>query len=348
MKRLTLVWLLIGACLFTGCRSENALLESSFSSREYSFSDDSTHTYNDSNSDIRLEPFDFSCSINVFRNNSGGNLVPCGYCFDVPDNNYLSLTVSTKVSPDKSMDSNNVPMRIYVFGNGVPLEFSLPNYSYGSEFSKVHELAVKKDEEIIFDICIDLDIGEKINMLSILCDFFPEDIPQKGLGAYSGCIVYSLVNSEIKQKPHIETTQGSYINSKEKEFGMDIGKNSLSESNSVITEHHFYDDVIVSDEKDRIYIKFNSGSKTDVPFYITLFCDGKLIVPFDGCYSCGVDCASGQKSFQYQIPIEYFETDGLHTFRAVALPAFGRISGGEVEMPDHSTNKIRIQVSKGD
>lgn len=328
MKRLALIWLFICAFLFTGCQRENTLSE------------------NSTNSDISLESFDFSCSINVFRNDND-SLIPCGYSFDTPENNFLPLTVSTKVSPDKSVESNDIPMRIYVFGNGVPLDFCLKNNTSGSKFSKIHELSVNKDVDNTFDISINLDIGEEIHILSILCDYFPEDIPQKGLGSYSGCIVYSMVNTQFKQKPHIDDIQNRYYNSEDKEFGFDIGKNTLSENNSAIAEHHFYDDVTVSDAKEGVYIKFNSGAQTDIPFYIILFYDGELISPFEGYYSRSVDCASGKKSFQYQIPMNYFETDGLHTFRAVALPAFGRISNGKIEMPYYSTNKVRVQVLRG-
>ena len=361
MRRLALILLLICVSVFTGCSSKNTFSESEKDYGEFSFSDagedmafnDSSNpdTRLDSNSesdpDLRLEPLSFGVAINVFRDN-GGYLIPCAYSFDVPDNKNLSLTVSTSITPDKSMASVNIPLRIYVFGDGDPLDFCMPNVPSEGGFSKVHELAVNKNVDNIFEINIDINVGKEITMLSILCDYFPEDIPKKGLGAYSGCSAYSLLNSEIKQKPLIETAIGSYFDSDKKERGFDIGKNPLSETDQTIIEHYFYDDTTVSSDDDCVYIKFDSGTDYDIPFYMILFRDGELIAPFDGRYSCGVDCTLGQRSFQYQIPMEFLETNGLHTFRAVALPAYGRISGNEVIIPVDKTTKVRIQVSRGD
>lgn len=352
MKKSALI--LLSVFVFTGCVSENPTSDEkmsgysslqSYSSSSTAISPQSTiPSETPADPDLSLEPFSFSTSINVFREKGG--VSPCAHRFDVPEGEFLSLEVRMIVSPDKSMPRENIPLRVYAVGDGAPVDFSVESSFYNGEFQKMHELYVGSDEDIIYNIKIPRDEIKDVTVLSIVYNCFPEYIPKKGLGRFSGVGAYTMANSAKNTESSRQNTacdSDYYITNYENTY-LDIGTIPLSELPDGDSENHFYNDVEITSENQPLYIKFNSGGKANYSYDILLFRDGELLPAFSGEYSLRVNCNSGKRTLQYCIPPESFGADGLHTFCFAAIPAFlpNEVS---LTMSTQTTAKFRVLVN---
>ncbi len=349
MKKLALI--LLSVFVFTGCVSENPTSDEKMSgySSLQSYSSSSPEIPSQSeppaDHDLSLEPFTFGTTINVFREKGG--VSPCAHRFDVPEDEFLSLEVWMSVSPDKSMPRENIPLRVYAVGDGAPVDFSVESNFYNGELGKMHELYVGSDEDIICNIKIPRGEIKDVTVLSIVYNCFPEYIPKKGLGRFSGVGAYTMANSAKTTESFRQNTARDsdyYITDYENTYS-DIGTIPLSELPDGDSENHFYNDVEITSENQPLYIKFNSGGKANYSYDILLFRDGELLRAFGGEYSLRVNCDSGKRTLQYCIPPELLGEDGLHTFCFAAIPAF---LPQEVSftMGTQTTAKIRVLVNK--
>lgn len=174
---------------------------------------------------------------------------------------------------------------------------------------------------------------------NIVCIYFPEDIPGKGLGEYSGTITYSIINKNFNfGNKNNEPESYVQVEPISDNFGIDIGTLSIADNNQKILEDHF-DDVILSPEKN-LYLEFNSGSEIKMSsYYLLLMIDGKLTKAFNDDYLIDINCQSGTRSFEYVINKDLLPTEGLHTFLLIAVPS----TIGD-NLTSFSTNKIRVNI----
>lgn len=109
------------------------------------------------------------------------------------------------------------------------------------------------------------------------------------------------------------------VNAIQDNYGIDIGNRSLQNNNNVIVEPHHSKDIDISSSRE-LFLKFNSGDKSDYPYYLFLLIDGHLVNAFGEKTSVKCYSVCGTKSFQYQIPKSLIPNNGVHFFQAVAIP----------------------------
>lgn len=306
----------------------------------------------DSDPDMYLEDFSFSTNLNVYSREGDAMTSPCRHVFEVPSDKNLSLSLVAKADPDKSIECDNVPTRIYVLGDGKPLKFRLKDSSDGASSEIYSEINIEKSKDTRIDIDVDLSKSDDIKIIHIICDYLPERIPKKGLGGYSGYSIYPMTNKKYSKETETgeDGDNSLYYELSCKDKFIDIGVNSLEDVDQTTedyiynNEDHFYNDIDLNGKSKDLYVKLNSGRKVDIPCYMLLFCDGKLLDAFDGEYSKKIDCHSGERSFQFRIPEKYIPQDGLHTFYAIALPVYTLNNDSEVYYFSIYTQKIRVRV----
>lgn len=275
--------------------------------------------------------FSFNSSLNVFYSNN--NSSPLENKIDVKGNELLSLKLLTNVSPDKSLDNMNITMRIWVMVDGSPIEFSIGD---DDKYENTKDISVEASLDQFTEI--NFNISNEVKLITIICVYFPEEIPERGLGAYSGEISYTITNTAYSEGSSLLNLPSDYyvdVPHREENYGLDIGALTVKENSNKVVELHFYEDIMLTGENKNLYVKFNSGNKKEIPYYIIVLCDGTMIDIFDKNYSYKVDCLKGIRTYQYCIP-----SSGLHTFQVIAIPA----DIGE-DLSTYSTHKVRVQIS---
>lgn len=294
---------------------------------------DSTIADNSLKADLKPS-FSFSSSLNVFYSHKAA--VPLGNALDIKGHELISLKLLSNVSPDTSLDNDNITMRIWILLDGSPIEFGVNN----NEFKMVNDISVKGFSDETTEISF--HASKSIKLITIICVYYPEDIPSRGLGAYSGEISYTIINNTAVQDSISSSLYSDYyidIPQKEENYGIDLGVIPVGENGNKVVEPHFDEDVILSENKN-LYIKFNSGEDCEMPYYVIVLCDGIMINVFDNNYSQKVDCLNGERTFEYPIPSEFIPESGLHTYQVIAIPA-----GVGEDLSSYSTPKIRVQLS---
>lgn len=278
--------------------------------------------------------FSFSASLNVFS--SDDISVPIENKMEIIKGEIVNIKLRTNVSPDESMITENIPMRLWIIADGVPIDFCVNN----SDYKAVNDILVDAFEEMTIDasfMCSD-DVG----IITVETVYFPEDIPKLGLGAYGGEISYTIVNTVYSSENKCQNSNDkAYVNvpQKEENYGIDVGILTVEENNNKALEMHFYNDVILDLKEDDLLVKFNSGDEKEISYYIFILCDGAMVSAFDNNFSCMVNCSNGLKTFQHTIPGEYIPESGLHTFQVIATPA-----EPNEDLSSYATPKIRVQI----
>lgn len=281
------------------------------------------------------QSFSFNSSLNVFYTNS--TQVPLGNAMNINRDELISLKLQTNVSPDTSLDSDNIIMRIWILLDGSPIEFSI---NENNEFKMVNDISVIAFLDQYAEI--NFHVSKSIKLITIVCMYYPEDIPSRGVGSYSGEISYTIINTaHTEDSTPLNLSSDYYVDipQKEENYGLDIGGLSVEENGNKVLEPHFYEDVMLSGNEN-LYIKFNSGKDKETPYYIVLLCNGTMVKAFNNNYSYKVNCQNGKRTFQYPVPSEFIPESGLHTFQAIVIPA----DVGE-DLSSYSTPKTRVQIS---
>lgn len=288
--------------------------------------------------DLYLENFSFAAGMGAYRRGSETDIMTY---FRTPENGQLELTVRKYIDPDKSMEDIPVSIRIYFLGDGKPLKFRIPGLT---ESAYVHEVIPDDPSDFSFDIDLELPLGDEPNTIAAIWNIYPDYIPKKGTGSLNSCCAHLMQNHKCAYDLYVPETDVGYFNISSDIGLIDIGVADLTSSDKII-ESHFYDDIMLTPENKDLFIKFNSGSETNIPYYLILFRDGELLDAFDGQYSCVVDCRSGERTFQVKIPESFIPDSGLHTFQAVALPAYAFDQNSDHTWYNSiSTSKIRVQI----
>lgn len=327
---------LIGICiLLSGCQNSDPISDSSLCPPGITSGGSSSD-----DPDLYLEDFMFNARLLIL--DRGGSRLKTH--FVTPQDGLLKLSVNAEIKPDKSMAAIPASIRFYVLGDGKPLNSRILGSSKNDPFSFVHEIFPVDLSNILFDMDIDLSMTHDIETISIIWNTYPEYIPKKGLGAVSGCIVYSIQNVGCAYNIHVSETNTEYYSISSDENKLDIGTADLSSSDKIV-ENHFYDDVTITPQNKELFAKFNSGKESDNSYYLILLRDGKLLDAFDGGYSTIVDCKSGERTFQFKIPGEFIPDSGLHTFQAVAIPVYAFSQNSEKSRNEAiCTTKIRVNI----
>lgn len=277
--------------------------------------------------------FSFSCTLNAFYKDDISN--PLGNSISIKEDGLLSLSLMSSVTPDETMITTDIPIRIWILADGKPIEFDIfecRNYALSQD------VLVDAFSNQLIDVSFCVSSSTKI--ISILYIYFPDEIPEFGLEFYGG-ISYTIVNSDFsKDGTSININNDYYLEvpPKKENYGIDIGTKDVKSNNNIAVESHHYEDVILSDNKE-LYIKFNSTDTRPIPYYVMILRDGIMIDIFEGNYTYKVDCLNGTRTFQYRIPDQYLSDSGLHTFQAIALPA------DEYEILNlYSSVKVRVQL----
>ena len=226
---------------------------------------------------------------------------------------------------------------MYLFADDEPIPFSLDDKEYSQQCDTLIDAREKQYSSITFR-------AEKdVSIYNIVCVYFPEDIPNKGSGEYSGIITYTIFNKECNSdnKNDQSEIKKNYVEVEpiKNNFGTDIGTLSIADNDQKVVENHFYDDVELSPEKE-LYLKFNCGSEVEMPsYYLLLLIDGKLTKAFGDDELIYVDCQSGTRSFEYAVNKDLLPKEGLHTFQLVAVP-----SANGNNFSSFSTDKVRVNI----
>lgn len=282
--------------------------------------------------------FTFNTSLNAFYNNS--SYTPLENKIEINKNELVNIKVLTNVTTDKSMYTEYAPMRMWILADGKPIEFCINN---NDKYKIFNDIFVEVANDNLTDVSFNCSYD--VNIITKVCVYFPEDIPERGLGSYSGEISYTILNSAHSIDDNLKNSNSNsnfYINipKKEEYYGIDIGELTVKDNDNRALETHFYNDVLLTNENKNLYVKFNSGDKKEISYYILVLCDGMLVDIFDGNYSYEVNCLNGSRTYQYCIPNNYIPDSGLHTFQAIAIPA-----DKSEDLTSYSTPKIRVQIS---
>ncbi len=278
------------------------------------------------------EGFSFDSSINVFP--EGDTSVALGYKMEINKGEITKIKLITSVTPDKSMIAENIPLRIWIIADGVPIDFSVNN----GEYKPVHDVTVDANKDITTDVSF--VCSKDVRIVTIECVYFPEDIPQLGK-QYGAQVSYTLVNTAYSSEEDFQDSNEQYyvdVLGTETNYGIDVGVLAVEENYNKVSEPHQYEDVVLKTEDNELLIKFNSGT-AEISYYIFILCDGEMLRVFDNDYTCLVDCASGLKTYQYAIPGEFIPESGLHTFQVIATPA----EKGD-NLISYSSTKVRVQI----
>ena len=163
----------------------------------------------------------------------------------------------TNVSPDKSLDNMNITMRIWVMVDGSPIEFSIGD---DDKYENTKDISVEASLDQFTEI--NFNISNEVKLITIICIYFPEEIPERGLGAYSGEISYTITNTAYSKGSSLLNLPSDYyvdVPHREENYGLDIGALTVEENSNKVVELHFYEDVMLTGENQNLYVKFNRG-----------------------------------------------------------------------------------------
>lgn len=304
----------------------------------------------DNDSNLYLEQhFGLGTTMSICFRKGDEMLNDCRHAFETPADKILSLSLLVSADPHENMELDFVPMRLYALGDGKPLKYRLKNYDNIDSSEIYSEINIEIIKETRIDIDVDLSGTDDIKLLTIICDYLPETIPQKGVLISPCCMIYSMENPKnlIETETDEDGDKSLYYELSCKNAFIDIGVNSLENVSQPAENYTYYGEILINNGKDidlngkskALYLKFNSGVKSDTPYYMLLFCDGKLLNAFDGEYSKKVNCHFGERSFQFRISEEYIPQDGLHVFYAVAFPLYNTYSDFDIK-----SLKIRVCI----
>lgn len=340
---------LTGSSLLLGCTPQQYDDSDSVLENSTNIEDSTTVNSEDNtqSSDISMddssdsdEQFEFSTASNASYADGSGKVVE--QRVSVRESENLSINLLHYVKPDKTLPQHDIPLRIRVVADGVPIPFKMDGTD-GEVLS--HDILVDAEIDYATNICF--TVTGDMRLIYILEVYFPEDIPSRGLGAYGGVSVYPIVNMGWNGKERETNSEGyTEITPKENSYGIDIGTTTIEEMiqmrgdgvEPLIEDNHFFTDTSVHDGQP-LYVKFNSRDTEQTPFYLLVLRDGVLLDKlFNGSCSVKVDCKGGTQAFQYEIPRNMIPESGLHTFQAIALPATDQAS-----LIPLFTSKIRVQ-----
>lgn len=134
----------------------------------------------------------------------------------------IKLSLLTNVEPDQSMPMTDIPMRVWVIEDDVPIEFEV--FDSGN-YSLSNDILVDAKTDQMIDVSFLAQSDAK--MITIVCVYFPEIIPEKGISSFGGAITYSLFNTEYNTNLEpIDFNSDNYVSvtKKDENYGIDIGK----------------------------------------------------------------------------------------------------------------------------
>lgn len=271
MKKRIFVTCVMLAMLLSGCSNKEEW--SATSSSETTTEPIGTSSDIDSTSPTT---FSFSTSLNAFSPQNA--FAPIGNQMEINKGETVRLKFLSNVSPDKSMTTDDIPMRMWVIADGVPIEFSVNNEAPHA----VNDIFVDALEDVTTEVSF--VCSDDVSIITIECVYFPEDIPERGLGSYGGEISYTIVNTAYSSVDKFHDADDEfYINVplQNENYGIDIGVLSVAENNNRVQETHFYNDVVFNAKEDDLFIKFNSGDSKESRYYILVLCDGRIVEAFD-------------------------------------------------------------------
>lgn len=321
-KRITLInLLLIISVLLCGC-TNNATSDNSSESK---VSEKLTSASDNNESDN--ESFDFFVAMNLSKlksDNSTGE--PLGFKYEIGDG-LVSIVLETTVSPDSSIRSDKLPVRVWLICDNELLPFSLD----GGEFKETNEY----DESEGYSHIISFNGNKDMRFVTVVISALPDHIPELKLGLYTGVCTYTFVNTSSNSLDIIPDTvdENNYLTTHTtiRRGCFDFDKSSFE--NDSDTHFQFYEDFILK-ENDNMYIKFNCDQVDDeqepLGIYYSLFiiCDGEIIPVFNGSKTIIVhtpftsETNAYDKTFEYAIPSTFFKSKGMHILQAVAVPYY--------------------------
>lgn len=305
-----------------------------------------------SNSEIKIEyvpdSFSFSMSMNVFDYDDGGNLKSVGYKTNIIESEERRYLLSLRVVPDQSMNYDIIPIKLLTIVDGEFIPFSV-NSDDKKSLQKTIEVEPGADTNVIISFAANTDM----RYITIVACALPEDVPNLGVGLYSGVCTYTIVNENNKTEYSTDLLDNENyfeVSATEDNIGLGIDIKSLQDRQQ--SESSQYDkDIIYKKNTDKLWVKFNSDTSladvnTPLNAYYSLFvlCDGEPIPIFNGEYLHTVHTPaedvkkSSQMAFQFPISDEYIPDDGLHTFQAIAVPNY---IYGIQEILDKDPNVLR-------
>lgn len=102
----------------------------------------------DTESDI-IKGFRFSSSLNVFYKNDD-SLKPVGNEISISEDTDITLTLINNVEPDATLLQKNIPLRLYLFADNQPIEFSLDDKKYSQECNTTIDAHKEQHNNISF------------------------------------------------------------------------------------------------------------------------------------------------------------------------------------------------------
>lgn len=282
---------------------------------------------------ITMTPgFQFAAALNIFQGNSDA-YIPLEGALNIEEEGLVPLKLYLSVEPDDSQGTEDVPVKLWVFEDGMPVEFAVD----GMEKQEEQLVYVKSYADNFVDIKI--PVSKDVQMITVTSVFFPGDVPDRGLGQYSGELSYTIINYGAVDRAR-NVLEGTYVEveNKEENYGLDIGVNAITKTECMVNESHFHNDVVVM-EGEPVYVKFNSGPCDGMKYYLLLFVDGELVPLAEDSFALYADCLEGERAMMYQIPGELLSEPKLYIVQAVAIPA---CPGSQFTAI--SSYKVRVQI----
>lgn len=275
------------------------------------------------------DSFSFSMTMNVFDYDD--NLKCIGYKTNITKDEEKRYSLSVRVIPDQSMDYNIIPVKLLIIADGRFIPFSAD----GNE-EKLLQNTIQISPGADTTIAVNFTANADMRYITIVACALPEDVPDLGIGLYSGVCTYTVVNNNEAEcvMNTIDSENYFEVAATEDNSGLGIDIKSLQERQQS-TSSEYDKDIIYNKNTDNLWVKFNADASladADIPLsaYYSLFvlCDGEPTPIFNGEYlhTVHTPAEDAQKScktaFQFQISNEYIPNDGLHTFQAIAVPYY--------------------------
>lgn len=298
--------------------------------------------------------FDFSISMNLKEVHDGNNLgKPLSFKYAI-NNEITSIALETFTSPDNSMNTQAIPIKVWMICDNEFLPFSLDQ----GEYKETNEYYENENNVHIISF-----IGNsEMRFITVIVSAFTNDIPNLQLGLYSGICSYTFVNTNSNNLDTYPEISGDYyytnpIGQSKGCFNIDYTSINQSVENHV----QFSDDFVLSNN-DNVYVKYNydavdkNQNPIGVYYSLIVLCDGKIIPVFDDNKAYIVSTPyfdneiSSDKTFEYEIPSKYYSSKGLHVLQAVVVPyyipnALDNISDTtSYGFDGFSTNKTRVVI----
>lgn len=249
-------------------------------------------------------------TINVFEK---GEAV--GYRLKPGEEKKHELTVRWYRENVYNDQNKNIPVFLYLIEDGQPISF----FADGKEMTGANQLEFPLGVE--YDLPIEFELSEDFHSLSVV-SFDLSDADGFYGSVYAN--IYTMFNSEANWEDFdVEnyTNETRIEMSKEKNWGMglsDVGV-TMGPTDFCFPGLQTIIEIDKNTEGENLFIQMGNSDVFNDKYYMFLFCEGRMLFPFNGKPSFIADCT--ENCYAYEYPVTGVLEKGVHGYHVLALQA---------------------------